>query len=627
MMILYRAKRIAAVLLAVLLSVTVFMILSVLGFRYLSDSAPAPTAKFGSINVAPINLTEQAISLDGEWRFFPGEFVTALQINQRLAEEKAHTINVPHSWDMSDYQVTDKKSHGFGTYHLKITIDERVEQVAIRLPTIGTAYTLFLNETRLTRVGLPGNSPANTQPAYQPKVISFVPPESTFDLTLQVSNFDYSWGGVWYSIQLGSPEVIYDTQQHSLLLSMFLSGFLFAAAVFNLILYLLRTKDVLPLLVSIICTLLGFRELVLDDILLLHILPDLSFSQIIIIDYFTFYVCVPLFALFIRSSFPEQFNRSILIGMAFISAIYIGLLFVLSVDLSSRLLFSFQIYSVFGVIVYFFYVLGLAVNQRRQGAIALLLGSGVLAVAAVNDIAYAQELGSIGYLTSFGVIIFVLSQLYVTNTRLTDAFGLSEKLSADLAITNKELIDLTAKLESTVAERTAALVASNQQLEAMAHTDALTGLVNRYGVEMTIKQEHERFNRSGIAYSVALIDLDHFKSINDRYGHNTGDEVLVKTALCLSSSVRHQDIVVRWGGEEFVVILPDTALKGAIGVLENIRKAIKSAVIVNVKGPLSVTATIGVAEVEPNETFSMCLSRADLLLYQGKAKGRDLVVY
>ncbi|WP_250657130.1 diguanylate cyclase [Alkalimarinus coralli] len=624
-MILHWTKPIVAVLLVLFLSAMMFMILGSLSLRYQTDARPV--AQAGSFNLTEFDLTEQAVSLDGEWNFFPGEYLSAFQVNERLMSENTHVIELPHSWDMSEFQTVQDSAHGFGTFHLKITIGDVANPLAIRLPTIGTAYSLFVNETHLTTVGLPGTNSSNTKPAYQPKVISFSPPAKTFDLTLRVANFSYNWGGVWYSIGLGSPEVIYDEQQHSLLLSVFLSGFLFAVAAFNLILCLLRRKEVLPLLVAMICTALGVRELILNDIILLHVFPALTFSQIIIVDYLTFYLSVPLFALFIRSSFPEQFSHTVMIAMGGVSAIYIGILLVASVDLSSRLIFSFQIYSIFIVMVYLFYVLGLAMRQRKQGAIALFIGTSALAITAVNDIAYAHEIGTVGYLTSFGVMIYVLSQLYVTNMRLTEAFSLSEKLGADLEASNKELVDLTAKLESTVSERTAELRASNQQLEAMAHTDALTGLVNRYGAEMVIKQEHERFKRSGIGYSVALIDLDHFKSINDRFGHSTGDEVLVKAALCLSSSVRHQDIVIRWGGEEFVVILPNTALKGAIVVLENIRQTIKSVVIVNAEEPFSMTATIGVAEVGEDETFSMCLSRADSLLYQGKAKGRDVVVY
>ena len=314
------------------------------------------------------------------------------------------------------------------------------------------------------------------------------------------------------------------------------------------------------------------------------------------------------------------------ISITLISCLYISVLFTTPVELSSKLIFSFQIFSVFVVMTYLFYVLGMAVKLRKQGAIALMFGYGMLSFAGVNDILYARELGGIGYLMGFGVIVYVLSQLFVTNMRLTAAFGLSEQLGVDLEASNKNLIDLAAKLETTVTERTAELTASNQKLEEMARTDALTGLINRRGVELAIKQEHERFKRSGVAYSVAIIDLDHFKSVNDRFGHGVGDDVLVATASCLASTVRSQDMVVRWGGEEFVIVFPDTDLKGALVVLENIRKAIKESVIQHDQGSLSVTATIGIAEVEPEESFGMCLNRADELLYQGKEDGRDRIV-
>jgi len=624
-MILHWVRRIVAVFLAFFLLAMMFMILGILGLN--DPKGNLPSAQHGLLELSADELESNVVPLDGGWNFFPGEFLSTNQINERLKLKEGHIIEVPHSWNLSDYQDSQDNAHGYGTYHLKIRVDESIGQLAIRLPTIGTAYTLYVDQIRLVSVGVPGETRSKTTPAYLPQIVTFIPSGNTFHLTIQAANFHYSWGGIWYSLKLGAPERVFDYQQHSLLRSVFLTGFLFAVAVYNVILFLLRRKESLPYLVAMLCTVFGLRALVIDDIILLHAFPALSFEQIMVLDYLTFYLGVPLFAQFLRSSFQHQFSRSVMVGIVLISLVYIVLLLLTSIDLSSRLLFSYQLLTVFIVITYSFYVLMLAVRQGEQGSLALLFGCGVLALTTVNDILYANEIGSAGYLASIGLVVYVLSQLYVTNMRLTEAFDLSEKLGQDLENRNKDLSNLTANLEAEVAVRTKELTISNQQLEAMANTDSLTGLANRRGIESIVEHEHERFRRSNDPYSVALIDLDNFKSINDNFSHETGDRVLAIAAQCLNASIRQQDIVARWGGEEFIVILPNTTLQGAVVVAEKIRKTIKDEVINSDKGPLSVTSTIGISEVGVSETFSECLNRADSMLYQGKKGGRDRVVH
>lgn len=128
--------------------------------------------------------------------------------------------------------------------------------------------------------------------------------------------------------------------------------------------------------------------------------------------------------------------------------------------------------------------------------------------------------------------------------------------------------------------------------------------------------------------SLMIVDIDHFKNVNDQFGHNFGDLVLLEFAKILTKKIRVQDICVRWGGEEFVVLLPDTHLEKATEIAERIRKSVDSSVILDkVSGEsVDVKCSVGVAENSLDENESDFFHRADLNLYTAKESGRNRVV-
>ncbi len=158
--------------------------------------------------------------------------------------------------------------------------------------------------------------------------------------------------------------------------------------------------------------------------------------------------------------------------------------------------------------------------------------------------------------------------------------------------------------------------------EKMALTDRLTGLANRRGVEREIRHELLRLRHYQTPISFVLLDIDHFKIINDTQGHAIGDEVLRRVAKAIATSVRETDLVARWGGEEFLVVLTETAYSGAVVWAEKIRACV--AAIGNQVG-FEVTISGGVYQPEPGETPSDLLVRADARLYEAKNTGRNRI--
>ena len=165
-----------------------------------------------------------------------------------------------------------------------------------------------------------------------------------------------------------------------------------------------------------------------------------------------------------------------------------------------------------------------------------------------------------------------------------------------------------------------------KKMEMLARTDPLTQLSNRRDFLEKFQHEIIRFERSGKPFSVVLSDIDDFKSVNDRYGHDCGDIVLVTTAKIFKSMLRKQDTVGRWGGEEFILLLPEAPLLGGKTVAEGIRKRIARETFSYNGHQLSITITFGVCEYNGVMDIDTCVKRADEALYSGKHKGKNCVV-
>ena len=159
-----------------------------------------------------------------------------------------------------------------------------------------------------------------------------------------------------------------------------------------------------------------------------------------------------------------------------------------------------------------------------------------------------------------------------------------------------------------------------------AHTDALTGLANRRALTLRLEDELQRAARNGTSLSFVIADIDDFKPINDGFGHQLGDDVIKAVASVLAGSVRETDLAVRFGGEEFVIVLPGARLMHARRAAEAMRTAIAELEVPNPRGePIRVTASFGVAEFPTYATPEALLAAADAALYQAKRAGKNRV--
>lgn len=165
-----------------------------------------------------------------------------------------------------------------------------------------------------------------------------------------------------------------------------------------------------------------------------------------------------------------------------------------------------------------------------------------------------------------------------------------------------------------------------EHLEALSVTDPLTGLFNRRRMNERMNEECARAKRHGSEYAIVICDIDHFKGVNDTYGHDCGDIVIQGVAEILRDSLREQDVVGRWGGEEFLIVLPETGSDGAVHLAEKLRGCIEAHVWSCGSTTFTLTMTLGVAICSSDGAPQDAVQRADVALYAGKEMGRNRVV-
>ncbi|MGQ0507654.1 MAG: sensor domain-containing diguanylate cyclase [Myxococcaceae bacterium] len=219
--------------------------------------------------------------------------------------------------------------------------------------------------------------------------------------------------------------------------------------------------------------------------------------------------------------------------------------------------------------------------------------------------------------------------------------------AADRVVREAELQRYRDELEQRVEQRTLELEARNEdlrrevaerlraeaQLRDMATRDSLTDAINRRHFFELAEKEIHRANRYGRTLSLAMVDTDHFKDVNDRYGHLAGDQVLRTLVEICRCTLRRTDVLARYGGEEFVVLLPETEYPAAMAVLERLREAVAAQVVETRDALVQVTVSAGVVTLSPGEgaaaphdTLEELLRSADAALYEAKSSGRNRVI-
>jgi diguanylate cyclase (GGDEF)-like protein len=233
-----------------------------------------------------------------------------------------------------------------------------------------------------------------------------------------------------------------------------------------------------------------------------------------------------------------------------------------------------------------------------------------------DSLALWSRMQVIALLMLFSLIVMILLRYQVKAAHQLDQYKNRLKLIVDER--TRDLIAKNKQLEVEICERRKV----EAKLEYLANVDPLTSILNRRKFNEVISYELKRDERYRNNLSLILCDLDKFKNINDKFGHDSGDQVLISFTCLISSAIRKSDIFARWGGEEFAILLPETSLEKASQIASKLRLITEASVIPQIG---RITASFGVAEYHMDDNEETLIKRADMALYKAKENGRNRV--
>jgi diguanylate cyclase (GGDEF)-like protein len=559
----------------------------------------------------PTTADDRTRSLDGAWQFKPGDDPS--WASPSLDDRAWSTIQVPKSWGRQGYADV----YGMAWYRTRVRVPWPADQpLALALGKIDSAYEVYVGGRRLGGAGRLPPSPAMEYDRHRLFVVpaSTREPDGSLVVALRVWRADGKSAGaagpVEGRFELGPIERVTEHAlfEESWQLALVL---LFAAVgVFHLALRLLRPGTAaygwfgLLAIESAVYAFLRsqWKYLLLDDFVALKKTEHLMI-----------YLVPATFLQFLWVFFGRPVPKAV---RALQVAVLLGgavMMAAPGLDVALQALPMIQVAAFVAAASGTIFIVPLV---RAGDPEARLLGFGAVCVV----LTIASD-----FLTERNVVVAPRMVVYGFAVLV---FGMSLALANRFHRVLAEVDTLRRGLEQRVDERTQELSAAYSQMEALALHDGLTGLLNRRALQDRAHAVLAAARRQRAPFALALIDIDHFKRVNDTCGHLAGDEVLGEVARRLAAGVRGPDDVGRWGGEEFLMLLPDADETAAVAVAERLRAAVEVPVQTAV-GPVSVTVSIGVAAVAAPELgtarLDVLVREADAALYRAKAAGRNRV--
>lgn len=583
-----------------------------------------PKAISGVIDLSNYDFEKSGVTpIKGEWLHIENQFVS---IQERFPNEDATIYRLPRQMAIIEDDDIPLEGTGFGSYHVKIILPrKRQKNIALKIPEIGTAYSAYINGAKITQLGEIAKYKKNSVPKVKPVIIPVYDDEREWDLLIHYSNFHFIWEGLWDPIKIGYFEDFVNERGKSIREIFFYCGIFLMMSLFHFIFFLLRNKDSLSISFTCITLIILTRLLFVDDLFIFNLIPNLSFSIIKKVRYGSFYLLIPAFMLFLKNAFPGEINKTLSLIFFIIGVVSTVFVIVTPPIVFIETLIPYDLFT-FIFIIYALFVITLALVKKREGANVLLVGTIIFSFFAVNTILYNQRIIQTLFPLNLGLILSVISQSILVNLRFATSYNLNIKLGKELNEKNQNLKALTQDLEERVDKRKDELRKAYKEIKSLALTDELTGLSNRRSITELLYFEEDKAIRKKHVFSIALMDIDNFKSVNDTYGHDIGDKVLKVVSEVASSVLRQQDKVARWGGEEFLLLFPEIGIKEAFNVADRVRNEVEKRSIPVLDNMLSVTVTIGLCSYHEDLGIKGVIKEADEGLYIGKKKGKNQVV-
>jgi diguanylate cyclase (GGDEF)-like protein len=318
-------------------------------------------------------------------------------------------------------------------------------------------------------------------------------------------------------------------------------------------------------------------------------------------------------------------RRRVWVALEWLGAVALAAVWVSSLTLlgsgSVDALFYVRLIFLVGLVAFLLSALG--IDIRLYASFMVVIVGGTLLVLHMRYPQFVAELPVVNIgLVVYAVMLLVRSRGEHRRTLEWVRARLTQRILMDQL---NQTIQQELAMHEALRIKSLELEATNRKLNELAIHDGLTGAFRRGYIEGELRRMVKGAWRKPSDFSVMLLDIDLFKRVNDQHGHAVGDDVLRSLTKLVQETLRENDLFGRWGGEEFIVLMPDTGLRSAVEAAERVRKAVHSMRLASAQGPFGVTVSIGVAQLEPEEAADRLTHRVDKALYAAKHGGRDRV--
>lgn len=527
------------------------------------------------------------VKLQGDWEFHAQHLYDDLpsrptQVETHSSENRPVLVTIPHQFETG--HLYPNPSFGYGTYRLNLKNLNPDFDYGIFIQEESTAYRLRVNGQVLIEYGQVGRRATDYQPGLNPRWAIFrADPAGHAELVMELSNFDDPRGGFWSAPKIGRAHDVLRAYGREQMVEMFLFTANLIMSLIFVALYAKSKQDRHILWLAIFTFLIGFRILLSGNKVISFFYPFLNWNLSIRMLYLIGFLLLPVFLWMLQAIKYCKPFKIIHLSAILLTSVPIGLTILAPVEV---FLGYFEIYKYLIVLasLYTIYVVGQGIRFRKSGAEIIALAFAFLIAGALAEMFWGVD--RYPYMMGFSALVMIGLFLVVQIEKFHTINTIKENLETEIIL------------------------------------DQLTGAFNRQYLEHYLEQITRENERHAQPLSLILMDLDHFKRINDRFGHDMGDQVLAKTVATVKKVIRSTDQVIRWGGEEFLILARNSDLFGARILAEKIRLALADADLSPVE---NMTASFGVTERFFAEPTDIWFKRTDLALYQAKNAGRNQV--
>ncbi|MDC7222099.1 MAG: GGDEF domain-containing protein [Spirochaetales bacterium] len=542
-----------------------------------------PLAEQGVLDLREVESTDIQ-PLFGEWEF--------------IAEGgERFMLTVPGGWEeVSGYNF------GKGRYRLTILRSPSPREVAFFMPELSQKYKVTSNGRIIYN-----SIVANRRSGKFSRPILVLGRETTLVVEIELDNSFFREGGLHHAPLYGSFNDIMQIRNRNIITETAIVSIALFIFLYNLFLYLMKYSDISALYLGLGALAFALRGLFEGEYIAELLFPTFSKEISYRANFCLLYLGMSAMTLFLFKVFSprRKFTVRMIYGLCFFAVALAVASALVPMRVLSLSIYVIQSYGLVLLLICLFMILW-GVKNRREDSWIILIGILILLAFGIADIWSIHGNLRVVSGTQKGLILLLLALFVVITRKFGRAYFRAEKLSHDL--------------EGEVARQT-------EELKKLSFTDSLTGVNNRRRFLELAQREviiHRRHKRS---LGVMMMDLDHFKLINDRYGHSCGDKALVYLARLCTNEIRESDILGRLGGEEFAVILLETELSGAHDVAERIRRKLEESTLRRNDDIPPMTISIGLVLLQDGESLEEAMARADALMYSAKKGGRNRIAY